>query len=376
MARSTVSGRPDIRQFPFTVEREDMKAAVGLNFQNLYPGVSDSQAYAWELGIGEKAEDLGFDAVWSVEHHFDSYAMAPSNIAILAYLAGRTSTIKLGTGAVILPWHTPLRVASNIAALDNIAPGRVLFGMGRGLAKMEYEKFGIDMNEARGRFTESARMVLDALETGVISGDGPFYPQPRAEIRPRAVASFRDRIFGVAMSPESAPIVGELGAAFMTFVQKPMEEHLPGIDAHRQSFKAAHGRDAPPPTMAQMLFCHEDAAVAEETARRYIANYFLSVVKHYDFTGEHFGATQGYQSYDEMAAAIRDAGLEAAAQGYVDTQLWGTPDQILEKLRGYQQVIGDFDTELVPTHGGIPIELAERSLALFSREVLPELKKF
>lgn len=353
-----------------------MKAAVGLNFQNLYPGVSDSQAYAWELGIGEKAEDLGFDAIWVVEHHFDSYAIAPNNIAVLAYLAGRTSTIGLGTGAVILPWHTPLRVASNIATLDNIAPGRVLFGMGRGLARMEYERFGIDMNEARGRFQESAGMVLEALETGVIEGEGPFYPQPRAEIRPRPVRTFRDRIHGVAMSPESAPIVGELGAAFMTFVQKPMEDHLPGIEAHRESFRRTHGREAPPPTLAQMVYCHEDAAVAEETARRYIANYFLSVVKHYDFTDEHFGRTQGYESYDEMAAAIREAGLEAAAQGYVDTQLWGTPDQILEKLRGYREVVGAFDTELVPTHGGIPIELAEQSLRLFSREVLPELKKF
>jgi len=75
-----------------------MKTSVGLQFQNIYPGIDDEQVYAWELDLGIRAEELGYYGVWCVEHHFDSYAMSPDNIAVLAYLAGRTSTIKLGTG--------------------------------------------------------------------------------------------------------------------------------------------------------------------------------------------------------------------------------------------------------------------------------------
>ena len=75
--------------------------------------------------------------------------------------------------------------------LDALCDGRLVFGIGRGLARQEYEAFGIDMEEARPRFDEAAPMIMQALETGFIEGDGPFYPQKRTEIRPRPSRSFR-----------------------------------------------------------------------------------------------------------------------------------------------------------------------------------------
>ena len=63
--------------------------------------------------------------------------------------------------------------------LDVLSGGRVLFGMGRGLARREYAGFGMPMDESRERFDEASPMILRALETGEIEGHGPFYPQPR-----------------------------------------------------------------------------------------------------------------------------------------------------------------------------------------------------
>ena len=84
------------------------------------------------------------------------------------------------TAAVIMPWNEPLRVAEKVALLDHIADGRLRFGMGRGLSRREYSHFrGIEMDESRGRFDEGAAMVMEALKTGWIQGDGPYYPQPR-----------------------------------------------------------------------------------------------------------------------------------------------------------------------------------------------------
>jgi alkanesulfonate monooxygenase SsuD/methylene tetrahydromethanopterin reductase-like flavin-dependent oxidoreductase (luciferase family) len=71
------------------------------------------------------AEEHGFDAVWAVEHHFDDYAMCPDNLQLMAYLAARTSRIKLGLGAVILPWNDPLRVVEKVSVLEILAPSRV-----------------------------------------------------------------------------------------------------------------------------------------------------------------------------------------------------------------------------------------------------------
>src|SRR5439155_10464753 len=70
--------------------------------------VTDGEVVAEEIRLGELADRLGFDALWPVEHHFDDYSFCPDNTVFLAHMAARTQRIKLGTGAVILPWNTPL----------------------------------------------------------------------------------------------------------------------------------------------------------------------------------------------------------------------------------------------------------------------------
>src|SRR5438270_10386684 len=128
-----------------------MRVGVQMIFQSWgYGGrVTDGDVVADEIRLGEVADELGFHALWPVEHHFFDYSFCPDNTVFLAHMAARTSRILLGTGAVILPWNTPLRVAEKIAFLDHLAGGRVLFGMGRGLARGEYQGFGIPMDESR-----------------------------------------------------------------------------------------------------------------------------------------------------------------------------------------------------------------------------------
>jgi len=352
-----------------------MKVGVLLVFQNWHEHLSDEEMWMSEIRLGELAEPLGYDSVWSVEHHFDDYSMCPDATQSLAYLAGRTNSITLGTGAVILPWNDPLRVAEKIVLLDHMARGRVVFGMGRGLARMEYRGFRQDMNEARERFDEAASMITNALETGVIENDGPFYPQPPVELRPHPSRSFKGRTYSVAMSPDSVDAAAELGVGMMTFLQMGIADHLPTVERYRELFRAAHGTEPKPPTFSEFHYCHTDADEAEAVARRYLSQYFLSVVKHYDFSGTHFGETKGYQAYDEGARMIREAGLEAAAAGYADAQPWGTPDQIIEKLAHQKEVMGDLDINIVFSYAGLPFDKVEESFTLFSKEVLPALRE-
>ena len=76
-------------------------------------------------------------------------------------------------------------------------------------------------------------------------------------------------------------------------MQRPMDEHAPAIEHYRELFRAAHGTEPKPPTFAEFLYCHSDAEEAETVARRYLSQYFLSVVKHYEFAGTHFGRDEG-----------------------------------------------------------------------------------
>ena len=110
----------------------------------------DTEIFQQEVKMARMAEDLGFDVLWPAEHHFFDYSWCPDNTQLLSYLAGVTERIHLGTAAVIMPWHDPLRVAEKISMLEHLAPGRVRFGMGRGLSRREYAAF-------RGRSVDQLR---------------------------------------------------------------------------------------------------------------------------------------------------------------------------------------------------------------------------
>jgi alkanesulfonate monooxygenase SsuD/methylene tetrahydromethanopterin reductase-like flavin-dependent oxidoreductase (luciferase family) len=175
------------------------------------------------------------------------------------------------------------------------------------------------------------------------------------------------------MSPDSVDAAAELGVGMMTFLQTAIADHKPSIDRYRELFRAAHGRAPKPPIFSEFLYCNADAEEAEDVARRYLSQYFLSVVKHYDFSGTHFGETKGYQAYDQGAQMIREAGLEAAAAAYADAQPWGTPEQIVDKLAAQNEVMGDLDINVVFSYAGLPFDKVEESFTLFSKEVLPAL---
>ena len=167
-----------------------------------WSGVSDEQVWDEEIKLARLAADSGFDVLWSVEHHFNDYSFCPDNLQLMAYLAAVCPNIGLGTAAVILPWNDPLRVAERAIMVDLLSKGRLRLGMGRGLARREFHAFRGTMDESRERFDEAAAMIVGALRTGFIEGDGKFYPQPRTELRPRPYKPIDGRIYAVASSDD------------------------------------------------------------------------------------------------------------------------------------------------------------------------------
>ncbi len=123
----------------------------------------DQRVWDEEIRLARIAADSGFDCLWSAEHHFNDYSFVPDNLALMTHLTALCPNIDVGTAAVILPWHDPLRVAENAAVLDLLSKGRLRLGMGRGLARREFNAFRISMDESRGRFDEAAPMIVEAL---------------------------------------------------------------------------------------------------------------------------------------------------------------------------------------------------------------------
>jgi alkanesulfonate monooxygenase SsuD/methylene tetrahydromethanopterin reductase-like flavin-dependent oxidoreductase (luciferase family) len=296
---------------------------------------SDARVWEEEIRLARLAADLGFDCLWSAEHHFNDYSFVPDNLQLMSYLTAACPDIDLGTAAVIVPWHDPLRVAEQAAVLDLLSKGRLRLGLGRGLARREFAAFRMSMDESRGRFDEAAPMIVNALKTGFIEGDGKFYKQPRTEIRPR-----------------------------------PQHSIEQGRELHRQF----HGTTAPQVMLTEFVVCGPNLAACEEEARQYQGKFVESNFYHYEFLGEHFKTVKGYDAYQQKAEIARKGGLEGAVAGFMKAASWGTPDKILRGLEERRELLGDFELNVAFRFGGTPYDVCERGLRLFAKEVLPVLK--
>ena len=158
-----------------------MKTGIALIFQNPEgSGRNDREVYTKELALGAMAEPLGFQSLWSVEHHFTDYTMCPNVTQFLSYFAGRTKDIELGSAVIVLPWHDPMRVAEEVAMLDHMSNGRMILGIGRGLGRIEFEGYRLDMNQSRGAFVEYAQMLLEGLEQGYCEMDAATSARARS----------------------------------------------------------------------------------------------------------------------------------------------------------------------------------------------------
>ncbi len=337
---------------------------------------SDARAWDEEIRLARLAADSGFDCLWSAEHHFADYSFVPDNIQLMTYLTAVCPGIDVGTAAVILPWHDPLRVAEQASVLDLLSKGRFRFGMGRGLARREFAAFRLSMDESRARFDEAAPMIIDALKTGFMQGDGPYYKQPRVEIRPRPTHSFDGRVYAVASSEDSVVSAAKLGAHMVMFADRPWEMRLPIIERGRELHRTFHGTDAPTVMLTEFCVCGPNAAGLEDEARRYQGKFVESNFHHYEFLGEHFKSVKGYDSYQQKAEIARKGGLDGAVAGFMQAASWGTPDRILRGLEARRAVIGDFELNVAFRFGGTPYEVSERGLKLFAKEVLPVLKSW
>jgi alkanesulfonate monooxygenase SsuD/methylene tetrahydromethanopterin reductase-like flavin-dependent oxidoreductase (luciferase family) len=353
-----------------------MHVGYSIGVQNLGNARSDEEVFARELRLADLAVDLGFDSVWAVEHHFTDYLISPDPVQLLTWLGAKYPHIRLGTGVIVLPWHEPVRCAEQIALLDNLSGGRLILGLGRGIARVEYDGFRVDMDSSRERFVEYAQLILDGLENGYIEGSGRFVDQPRRELRPRPQYSLRGRTYAGAMSPEAMPIMAQLGVGLLVIPQKPWPVVRADLDSYNAAWHAAHGPHiAPPaPLCGGHVFVDADARRAEEMAHRYIGAYYASVIAHYGFADNAHAGVKGYEFYASVSRHIGKAGADGAMTDYVRLMPWGNPDQVLEKLSALRDLIGMAAMNPWFSYAGMPVADAEANLRLFAREILPVLK--
>ncbi len=343
-------------------------------FQNPGKHTSDREVYQRDVALAELAEPLGFESVWTVEHHFTDYTMCPDPAQFLTYMAGRTTRAKLGSMVIVLPWHDPLRAAEQISMLDHLSNGRMILGLGRGAGRVEFDAFRQDMGDSRQRFVESAECVLTGLESGFCEYQGTFVQQPRAAIRPAPFKTYKGRTYAAAVSPESVEIMAKLGVGLLIVPQKPWDQVEKEVAGYNEVFLSLHGCKPPAPLIAGWTLCASDRDHAYAQAKRYIGGYWETVLEHYRFHEDHLKGQKGYEYYGQFASKIQKGGVDAAVDFFMNLQVWGTPEMCYNNIVKNAERIGAEGFIGVFSYAGMPWADAEQSMRLFAKEVMPRLQ--
>ena len=239
----------------------------------------------------------------------------------------------------------------------------------------KFSGFRVPMNESRDRFIDSVKLLKNALATGNFEFDGKIIKQPARELRPRPKSRLEKKLYAAALSPESAEIMAELGLGMMIIPQKPWETVEKELERHESHYRTVHQAEPPSPIASAWIYCDKDQAKAEEIARKHIGQYYVSTINHYKFDGKHFAKTKGYEFYDKISKSLSDTSHNEAAQKFVDLQVYGTPEQCIEKIAKIKAITGCRGFNGVFRYAGLDYKLAEDSLRLFASDVMPEVKR-
>jgi len=325
--------------------------------------MEDQQATGPLLALAERAERLGFDSIWGVEHHFTDYTMCPDVLQFLTWVAARTHHVKLGTMVSVLPWHDPVRLAEHACVLDHLSGGRLILGMGRGLARQEFDGFGVDMAQSRQLFDQYAAELLDAFETGRIRG---------VDLRPTPLTPLRGRVFASSISPQSGEVMARLGAGIMIFLQKPWEQTVGDLERYAAHYRQYRGGDPPKPMVVIFNACHEDRDTAAEIFEQ-VVNYYRSTIDHYGFADPAMASIPGYEYYGNIARTIAKHGREQFAHFLAELQPRGTPDEVIEQTRDILRRTDAGGLIVVSSFGNLTRDVVLANQERFAQAVMPAL---
>jgi len=349
---------------------------------------SEYDAYQNTLEQAIAGERHGWDAFWTVEHHFlEEYSHCSNPEVLYGAIAARTERIRLGYGVRLMPqpYNHPVRSAESIAVLDLISGGRVEVGTGRSSTRAELEGFGIDPAHTRAMWQEGIEHMVGCWTEDEHSFDGRFWTMPPRRVLPKPRQAPHPPLWGATSSEDGHRQVGSLGLGLCSFaVGVPPEEVKAKIDIYREALAgctepvgAYVNADAATFTMT---LCAPDREEALELARDSFewypkagARLIGSVAEWMNETGDDLGT----YSYAEDLKAIDDSGgLDLLSLEYLVESgacVVGTPDDCIAACKRYEEA--GVDTLLCLVN---PFEIAHetvmQTIELMGTEVIPHFR--
>jgi alkanesulfonate monooxygenase SsuD/methylene tetrahydromethanopterin reductase-like flavin-dependent oxidoreductase (luciferase family) len=359
------------------------------------PATADASIVDTALALGDLAEPLGYDGIWVPEHFGTPYGMTPNPLQLLAYFAGRTERVNFGTQLVIVPWWNPIRLAHQIAYLDIISKGRYeTIGIGRGVAKSEFESLGVPRDESFARLSETIDILELAFTKPRFSYEGKIFKIPETSLRPQPRSTdLFSRLYGGSATGPTLELIARRGLKPIFVGNKPLIEA--GKDVLKvNTIRKEVGLPPCQPKNIMFTYCVSSKAQAQK-AEEYLSTANRDVVLAYGLNDvSNFQGVKGYETYASRAGVAtapsspeelrrRLASADGAASdkdkkmpSYDQSNFMiGTPDEIIERIAASQSACSFSEITLMPQFGTMPYEEATQSVKLFAREVLPVVHK-
>ena len=346
-----------------------------LRFSNfLFPEArtpaDDARVIQESLAEAKLCDALGVEVLWLAEHHFDGNCAYVDPVTFAGAVAGATSRITIGFAVAQTSLHHPIRLAEQIALLDNLTQGRLIVGLGRGTAYniYEYQGYGIDPAEAAPRYAEAEQIMLRAWTSpDGFTHDGQFWQLRVPAFRPRCFTQPHPMVLRGASSVEGAMALGARGLPFMMNVQS-LAETARRLAAYRGALAAA-GLD--------------DAAIADRLHESWVWRNI--VVADTDAEAERI-AVPAFQAMVAQRARMRalvqaeqgaDMGAHHVSPANADVEkglIHGSPAKVAEAMAAIEAtgaggVIGAFRL------GPMPAAVTNHSLRLFMEQVAPQFSQ-
>jgi alkanesulfonate monooxygenase SsuD/methylene tetrahydromethanopterin reductase-like flavin-dependent oxidoreductase (luciferase family) len=360
-----------------------MKFGIFFEMSTPRPFTADVEATVYHNALEQArlADELGFDWVWAVEHHFlEEYSHCSAPEVVLAAVAAQTERIRIGHGAVVCvpEMNHPIRVAERCATLDIISRGRLEVGTARSSTWTELGGFQVDPDDTKKTWDEFVRALPKLWGDGHASWEGSAFSMPERNVIPKPVQKPHPPMWVTVTSPgtecDAADRgLGCLGVAAAGYAEQ--ERRTAEYFRRIEQCDPVGGMVTREVTTLNFLFCHEDPATAAKLGMGFVGAFGLAN-SHLLWTREAY-PTRAYQSLGNLApGTVRgSSGGPGDAYGIPEGIGVGDPDIIGAAIARWeaQGVTGiNFLLNALET---VPQQEVLDSMRLFAREVMPRFRE-
>lgn len=321
------------------------------------------------------AEQLGFHDVWLTEHYFTGESVYNDAILFAGALAMKTERIRIGFAVVQMPFHHPVRLATQLALLDNLTGGRIDVGIGKGTVYNEYEfvGYGLRSDDSRERMEEGLDLLQRAWTEAPLTFNGRFHQVEVPEIRPRPVQQPHPPLWRSVISPGSFVECGRLGIPVLT-ARLPVDKIAERWAMYDQGLAEGGHDEATRQRLRQQNALWRNVYVAESDAQAEDElSEFLREMRHHMM---HVRGALNPPDFTPDPSVINvwtdaGAGDEVAVPYVLETgSIYGSPKTVREKVAELRDA-GVQHLLCQTAFGDMSQEHTLRSMRLFGEEVMP-----